>query len=142
MQASSALAVGVVGLLTPAAPAPRRDPATQTHHLLAQPRERLLDHSPGSGAELGVSMLERGWPTMPSRAGPARSPSGDALTTEPAPLRDAYLSAAEVAAILGIGKRTVERMAVAGDLPARKVSRYWRFRSEAIRQWFIDGESL
>jgi len=42
---------------------------------------------------------------------------------------------AEVATVLGLDWRAVERLAEAGDLPGRKVKGIWRFRSAEVAEW-------
>ncbi|HGO5322178.1 TPA: helix-turn-helix domain-containing protein, partial [Klebsiella oxytoca] len=41
----------------------------------------------------------------------------------------------ELAAYLKVGKRTLYRLAVHGEIPAFKVGGTWRFRQSEIDQW-------
>ncbi|MGP0017951.1 MAG: helix-turn-helix domain-containing protein [Candidatus Sulfotelmatobacter sp.] len=50
------------------------------------------------------------------------------------------LSDAEAGALLGLHHKTVQRLARAGELPAVRIGRYWRFRATALNLW-IDVHS-
>jgi excisionase family DNA binding protein len=45
------------------------------------------------------------------------------------------LSDAEAAEMLGLHPKTIQRLARAGELPAVRVGRYWRFRASALNEW-------
>ena len=45
------------------------------------------------------------------------------------------LTAAEVAQLLRIDRKTVYKLVKAGDLPGRKVGGQWRFRAKAVTLW-------
>ncbi len=51
-------------------------------------------------------------------------------------LGDQILTVGEVASYLRVSEATVYRLALAGEIPARRVGRSWRFSSEQIRHWF------
>jgi excisionase family DNA binding protein len=61
----------------------------------------------------------------------------DVLTTGGA--ADRFLTSREVAELLPVSKDTIEQMARAGQIPAKQVGRFWRFRRSAIEAWF-DGQ--
>jgi excisionase family DNA binding protein len=46
------------------------------------------------------------------------------------------LTVEQAAEILGVHSETVRRLARAGELPATKVGRHWRFRRQALERWF------
>jgi excisionase family DNA binding protein len=46
------------------------------------------------------------------------------------------MTIAEVAAYLRISQATVYRLAKEGQIPASRVGRLWRFRRDAIDEWF------
>ena len=43
----------------------------------------------------------------------------------------------DAATYLGIGMRTIYRLAASGQIPAAKVGRSWRFHVDAIDKWLI-----
>jgi len=45
------------------------------------------------------------------------------------------LTPEDVAEMLGVSRRTVTRMAAAGELPAVRIGSQWRFRPESITDW-------
>ena len=45
------------------------------------------------------------------------------------------LTPEQVAEMLGVSRRTVQRMAAAGELPAVRIGSQWRFRPESITDW-------
>jgi excisionase family DNA binding protein len=51
------------------------------------------------------------------------------------------MTAQEVAEYLRLAEATVYKLAQAGDIPAVKVGRAWRFKKELIDEWFR-GESM
>ena len=48
---------------------------------------------------------------------------------------DALLTSKEVALILKIHPKVLERMAKAGEIPALKVGKFWRYRSSDLESW-------
>jgi len=47
------------------------------------------------------------------------------------------LNTKEVAAYLGMGIRTIYRLAASGQMPAAKVGGRWRFHVDALDTWLI-----
>jgi len=47
------------------------------------------------------------------------------------------LSTKEAAVYLGMGIRTIYRLAACGQIPAAKVGRSWRFHVDALDKWLI-----
>jgi excisionase family DNA binding protein len=45
------------------------------------------------------------------------------------------MTAAEVAAYLRLNQATVYRLANAGEIPARRLGRVWRFHRAALQEW-------
>jgi PTS system nitrogen regulatory IIA component len=45
------------------------------------------------------------------------------------------LTSQEVGEVLGIHPKVCERMAQRGEIPALKVSRFWRYRASALDGW-------
>jgi excisionase family DNA binding protein len=45
------------------------------------------------------------------------------------------LTPEDVAEMLGVSRRTVQRMAADGELPALRIGAQWRFRAESITDW-------
>jgi excisionase family DNA binding protein len=56
-------------------------------------------------------------------------------------LEKEIMTAQEVAEYLRLAEATVYKLAQAGDIPAVKVGRAWRFKKELIDEWFR-GESM
>ena len=56
-----------------------------------------------------------------------------------APLGAAFLTVAEVAALMRVSKMTVYRLVHAGDLPAVRVGRSFRVPEEAVRRYIRDA---
>jgi excisionase family DNA binding protein len=54
---------------------------------------------------------------------------------------DRLLNAGEVGEILGLDKRSVQRLAANGTLPVVKVGRLMRFRRESILRWIEQQET-
>ncbi len=50
------------------------------------------------------------------------------------------LTSQEVAAILKIHPKVLERMAKRGEVPALKVGKFWRYRASTLDGW-IDSQS-
>ncbi len=47
------------------------------------------------------------------------------------------LNTKEAAVYLGMGIRTIYRLAACGQIPAAKVGRSWRFHVDALDKWLI-----
>jgi excisionase family DNA binding protein len=45
------------------------------------------------------------------------------------------LTSAEAAKILRVNPKVLERWAKAGDVPALKVGKFWRYRASALESW-------
>jgi excisionase family DNA binding protein len=45
------------------------------------------------------------------------------------------LTSAEAASILRVNPKVLERWAKAGDVPALKVGKFWRYRASALESW-------
>jgi len=54
-------------------------------------------------------------------------------------VREAYLTAAEVADLFKINVETVYDLVRVGKLPATKIGGQWRFQSAEIHEWFRIG---
>jgi len=51
-------------------------------------------------------------------------------------LDDRILTVEDLAAFLKLSEATIYRMAQAGELPARRIGRSWRFSQAQIHEWF------
>ena len=51
-------------------------------------------------------------------------------------IQDQILTVEEVAAYLRLSTATIYRMALAGEMPAKRVGRSWRFSQTLIDEWF------
>lgn len=51
------------------------------------------------------------------------------------------LKPAEVAELLGVSRRTVQRLAADGELPGLRIGSQWRFREQTVRSWVVDREA-
>lgn len=67
---------------------------------------------------------------------PAGRTTSDEVALAPAGLPDRIWSSTEAGAYLGLTKRQVERLAAAGELPGRKIGRYWKFSPRVLERWF------
>jgi excisionase family DNA binding protein len=45
------------------------------------------------------------------------------------------LSDTQAGDLLGLHPKTVQRLARAGDIPALRIGRYWRFRASELNEW-------
>jgi excisionase family DNA binding protein len=45
------------------------------------------------------------------------------------------IDVAAAAKIIGVSKRQLARMAAAGEIPAMRVGKYWKFRASALDAW-------
>jgi excisionase family DNA binding protein len=50
------------------------------------------------------------------------------------------LTAEQLAAMLQVDEKTIARLAAHGEIPGRKIGRYWRFSREAILDWLATPE--
>ncbi len=50
-------------------------------------------------------------------------------------IQDQILTVEEVAAFLRLSTATIYRMALAGEMPAKRVGRSWRFSQTLIDEW-------
>jgi excisionase family DNA binding protein len=41
----------------------------------------------------------------------------------------------QVAKLLGLHQKTVQKLARSGDIPAIQIGRYWRFRASSLQKW-------
>ena len=56
-------------------------------------------------------------------------------------MENEIMTAQEVAQYLRLDKATIYRLAQAGEIPAVKVGRTWRFKKELIDEWFRQESS-
>ena len=56
-------------------------------------------------------------------------------------LENRWLSVDEIAAYLGIKRDTVYKWIEQKNMPAHKVGRLWKFRTDEIDQWVLSEES-
>jgi excisionase family DNA binding protein len=54
---------------------------------------------------------------------------------------DSLITAEEVAAYLAVSEAWVAEQARAGEIPAIKLGRYWRFRMSEIEEWLTARSS-
>ena len=54
-------------------------------------------------------------------------------------VNNAFLTTEEVMAILRVNTRTIYRLIRAGDIPAVRVGRQWRFRRTDLETWLSRG---
>ena len=62
-----------------------------------------------------------------------------AASSEVGPLTGAFLTVAEVAALMRVSKMTVYRLVHGGQLPAVRVGRSFRVPEEAVRRYLRDS---
>ena len=65
--------------------------------------------------------------------------SGKPVSDQAPPLGGAFLTVAEVAALMRVSKMTVYRLVHGGDLPAVRVGRSFRVPEEAVRRYLRDS---
>ncbi len=53
------------------------------------------------------------------------------MTCEP------LITVTEAAALIGVSKKTVTRMAVNGEVPAMRVGKFWKFRASMLDGWMV-----
>jgi len=56
-------------------------------------------------------------------------------------IQDQILTVEEVAAFLRLSTATIYRMALAGEMPAKRVGRSWRFSQTLIDEWLRSQEN-
>ena len=71
--------------------------------------------------------------------GPAEDGGPNPSPSDQAPLGAAFLTVAEVAALMRVSKMTVYRLVHGGDLPAVRVGRSFRVPEEAVRRYLRDS---
>jgi len=71
--------------------------------------------------------------------GPADQAGADHPSDNQPPLGGAFLTVAEVAALMRVSKMTVYRLVHGGDLPAVRVGRSFRVPEEAVRRYLRDS---
>jgi excisionase family DNA binding protein len=72
-----------------------------------------------------------------SAASPALTSFGsDVSTTGGA---DLYLTSRQVAERYQVSKDTIERMARAGEIPAKRFGKFWRFRLSDLERWWDES---
>jgi len=49
------------------------------------------------------------------------------------------IDTAAAAAVLKVHRKTLERMALRGEIPSHKVGRFWRFRASELDEWLRSG---
>lgn len=52
-----------------------------------------------------------------------------------------WLSVEEIAAHLGVSKETVYRWLEKGRIPAHRVGKLWKFKTEEVDSWVKSGEA-
>lgn len=63
------------------------------------------------------------------------------MTTGGAPARPAFLTTGEVLGYLNVTPRTIYRLIRAGELPAVRIGRQWRFRRSDLDAWIDRQQS-
>ena len=51
------------------------------------------------------------------------------------PSFEPLIDSAAAAELLRVHRKTLERMALRGDVPGHKVGRFWRFRASELDEW-------
>lgn len=57
------------------------------------------------------------------------------MTTNTEPEFEPLLSDVQAGELLDLHPKTVQRLARAGDIPAIRIGRYWRFRASELNDW-------
>jgi len=55
---------------------------------------------------------------------------------------DRWLSVQEIAYYLGISKETVYRWLEAKKIPAHKIGKQWKFKTQEVDQWVTSGGAI
>jgi excisionase family DNA binding protein len=56
-------------------------------------------------------------------------------------MSDRWMSVEEIAAYLGVSKDTVYGWITKREMPAHKVGRLWKFKSDEVDSWVRDGKA-
>lgn len=56
-------------------------------------------------------------------------------------ITDRWLSVQEIAHYLGISKETIYRWLDSKKIPAHKIGKQWKFKTQEVDQWIIAGEA-
>lgn len=56
-------------------------------------------------------------------------------------ITDRWLSVQEIAHYLGISKETVYRWLDSKKIPAHKIGKQWKFKTNEVDQWVFNGEA-
>lgn len=56
-------------------------------------------------------------------------------------IQERWLSVDEIAQHLGVSKVSIYRWAEAGEIPAHKVGRQWKFQRLEVDHWIRDGRA-
>lgn len=56
-------------------------------------------------------------------------------------ITDRWLSVQEIALYLGISKETVYRWLDSKKIPAHKIGKQWKFKTNEVDQWVLNGEA-
>jgi excisionase family DNA binding protein len=56
-------------------------------------------------------------------------------------ITDRWLSVQEIAHYLGISKETVYRWLDSKKIPAHKIGKQWKFKTNEVDQWVLNGEA-
>jgi len=56
-------------------------------------------------------------------------------------ITDRWLSVQEIAQYLGISKETVYRWLDKGKIPAHKIGKQWKFKTDQVDQWVTEGKA-
>ena len=56
-----------------------------------------------------------------------------------APMEEEILTIEEAAEYLRMGKRSIYKLAKAGEIPCKKVLNKYRFLKEELRKWVLEG---
>jgi len=72
-------------------------------------------------------------PEGAARSGGQQNQRGAMASFEP------LIDSATAAELLRVHRKTLERMALRGELPGHKVGRFWRFRASELDEWLRSG---
>ena len=56
-------------------------------------------------------------------------------------ITDRWLSVQEIAHYLGISKETVYRWLDSKKIPAHKIGKQWKFKTNEVDRWVLNGEA-
>jgi excisionase family DNA binding protein len=56
-------------------------------------------------------------------------------------ITDRWLSVQEIAHYLGISKETVYRWLDSKKIPAHKIGKQWKFKTNEVDQWVLNGDA-